>query len=1047
MVKNGWMMGRTIRRVPRAVGLGLLSLSGLAGAMTAAWASGAATPQTEPVSFEKQVRPLLLARCAACHGEKLQRNGFRADLRTALLDGGDAGAAVHPGDSAHSPLIDRVVSKDPKKRMPPSGAALTESEVDLLRRWVDQGASGPEDRVPAIRKTVSHWSFQPIRLAQPPSVRLKSWPQNPIDSFVLAELEKRGIRPSPPADRVTLIRRLSLDLTGLPPTPEDVDAFLADRRPGAYERLVDRLLSSPHYGERWARRWLDLARYADSNGFTIDSARSVWRYRDWVIGALNRDLPFDQFTIEQLAGDMLPSATPDQVIATGFHRNTQINEEGGTDKEQFRVESVVDRVNTTGATWLGLTLGCAQCHTHKYDPITQKEYYQFFAFLNNQDEPTLSFPEPEQAKQRTALAGDLKAARARLAALERDPEAGRKAWEELARRQAGWSWSVLKPREFSSAEGTSLRAMDDGSLLAAEPVPDNDDYLVVGEAMGRVSALRLEALTDPSLPRSGPGFARGNFLLTEVEVSARIPGQTRSRRLELAAASADHSQTDFGVGMAVDGDSKTGWAINVEPGQGSLNTARTAIFNLKTPVDLPAGSSLEVRLIHRHVNRRYQLGRFRLSLGDVPAREAAVLLKPDAVAALKLPENRRTAAQKKLLVAEFSRTDPQRGMLAAEVARLDARDKEIEKSIPSTLVLKELPAPRETHLMIRGDFLRKGVRVYPDVPAALPALHGAPAAPSRLDLARWLVSPENPLTPRVTVNRIWQALFGTGLVETENDFGTQGTPPSHPALLDWLAATFRESGQSSNRHACGWSQKKLLRLIVTSATYRQSSQHRPELKQIDPNNRLLARQSRFRLEAEAIRDTGLAACGLLSRKVGGPSVYPPQPANLDLFSQTKKNWVPSQGEDRFRRGMYTFHWRSNPYVMFATFDAPNALAACTRRSRSNTPLGALMLANDQTFVEMAQALADKTLKEGGTDDEQRIRYAFRRALSRSPESHEAGRLLNYLKGQEAAFRNDAAGAAAVSPRDLPAGVDRATGAAWTSVARVLINLDEFITRE
>ena len=1056
-----------------------LTAAALAIVLTAA-AAGA--PQG--VAYRTEIRPLFLSRCVSCHGPQSQQNGLRLDDPARILRGGDSGLAVRAGKSGDSLLIQRITSSDPKQRMPPSGPPLSAAEVEKLRSWIDAGAQGDATTVGSSPTAVDHWAFRPIRPVSAPPVRQTGWTRNPIDRFVLAKLEKRGLKPSPEADRPTLLRRLSLDLIGLPPTAEEVDAFVRDTQPNAYDRVVDRLLASPHYGERWGRRWLDLARYADSNGYTIDSARSIWKYRDWVIGALNRDLPFDQFTIEQLAGDMLPNATQEQIIATGFHRNTLVNEEGGTDQEQFRVEAVVDRVNTTGAVWLGLTVGCAQCHTHKYDPITQREYYQLFAFLNNADEPTLSFPNTEQARRLATFQEQLTAGRRELKEYEASLAGHRVVWEQLAARNLRIPWRTLDPERLEGPPGMRLEKLADHSVLAGGEVPDNGNYTVSAPASGRISALRLEVLTHPSLPSRGPGFARGNFVLSEMELAAELPGSAMARKLEVEVAAADHSQKEYEIGMAVDGKPASGWAINVAKDEGRLNTDRAAVFVLKQPLDLPPGSRLVVQLKHEHPNRRYLIGRFRLSACDVPREEAEFVIRPEIRPLLLVAADRRSAAEQARVAAEFDRTDGGRARLQARLTDLEARHKEFEKGVPSTLVMQERATPRESHILIRGDFLRKGERVTPGVLEVLPPLPAGAKNPNRLDMARWLVDPRNPLTPRVTVNRTWQALFGAGLVETENDFGKQGTPPTHPALLDWLAQSFvsssppppsahtqsdppvratrlaavrgraparRPAGTSGPAPAAviplGFSQKQLIRLVVTSATYRQASHTRADLAQVDPLNKLLGRQNRFRVDAEVIRDVALASSGMLTRKIGGPSVYPPAPANLDQFSQVKKNWEPSPGEDRYRRGMYTFWWRSNPFVMFTTFDAPGATTTCTRRVRSNTPLGALMLANDQGMFEMAQGLATRVMTDAPGSDEERLRLAFRRALGREPASHESRRLLQYYQGQLGAFQADPRAAEAVAPKQRPESFDAPQAAAWTAVSRVLMNLDEFITRE
>ena len=718
-------------------------------------------------------------------------------------------------------------------------------------------APGAEaEKVPARKDPAGHWAYRPLRKPALPEPKRKDWARNPIDLFILARLESEGIEPAPEADPVTLLRRASLDLVGLPPSPEEVDELLSDPRPDAHERWVDRLLASPHHGERWGRHWLDLARYADSNGYTIDGSRSIWKYRDWVIDALNRDLPFDRFTIEQIAGDMLPGATIEQQIATGFHRNTLRNEEGGTDAEQFRVEAVADRVNTTATVFLGLTVACARCHDHKYDPISQREYYRMFALFNNADEPVLQVPTEHQAKELPALEIEIAAAVKLLADNE----------QAVAVRQAAW----------------------------------------------------------------------------EAALGAKLEG---------------------------------------------------------APADLPDDV------------RRALL---------VPAGERA---KKDADR-----------------IAEYYRSiDKDRIPIAARVSDLKERQKQLVKSITTSLVMSERKKPRETHIHLRGDFLQHGERVEGGVPAVLPPLAATGEKPTRLDFARWLVDRGNPLTPRVTMNRIWQQYFGRGIVPTENDFGSQGDPPTHPELLDWLACELVERG---------WSLKAMHRLIATSAAYRQSSRERPPLREIDPANERLARQARLRLDAETIRDAALAASGLLSGDIGGPGVYPPQPAEIYRFTQTKKYWKESQGSDRYRRGMYTYFWRSSPHPALQAFDAPDANVACTRRLRSNTPLQALTLANDPGFFEMAQGLGGRVLREAPRGDTERIRHAFRLCLAREPLADETRRLAEFLDSQRKSFDGaDSGDAEAAAPPGLPEGTGAVEGAAWTALARVLLNLDEFITRE
>lgn len=815
----------------------------------------------EPIDYLRDVKPILAQHCVQCHGPKSTKGELRLDVYQRIKEGGNSGPAFVAGKPADSRLIIAISGgKGDVSRMPPKGVVPPE-QVALLRRWVEEGARGPaKEEVVAEGKTQStHWSFQPIVR---PAVPASTDHANPIDHFVRARLAKEELTPSAEADRITLLRRASLDLTGLPPTLADVAEYLADTSPSAYEHAVDRMLKSPHYGEHQARLWLDAARYADSNGFSIDAPRSIWRYRDWVIQAFNNDLPFDQFTIDQLAGDLVPKATTEQQVATGFHRNTMINQEGGIDVEQFRVESVIDRVNTTGSVWLGLTVGCAQCHDHKFDPISHKEYYQFFAFFNNCDEPNLDIQTPEEAERR---------------------------------------------RKLKAAQEAIAKAL-----------------------------LKI----DPSSPEAVEKWERG---LTDAT-------------------------------------------------RGAVPKNIAAIFLVA-----PNGRNAKQQATLLEAHRR-----------------------ADSVRHLVGQTNPLAAAAHVHLLS-------QRQAMVKELAELKAR----ETAPVSTMVVRERKSPRDTRVLLAGDFTRPGVPVKPGLLSVLPGPKSLGANPTRLDLAKWLVSKENPLTPRVIVNRAWGHFFGTGIVETENDFGTQGTTPTHPELLDWLAAEFRDGG---------WSTKKLHRLIVTSATYRQSSIARAELDKVDARNRLLARQNRIRVPAEVVRDVALAASGLLNRRVGGPSVFPPQPEGVYRFTQIDKNWKASLGEDRYRRGMYTYFWRSAPHPQLVTFDAPDASVSCTRRSRSNTPLQALTLLNDSGFYEYAQGLAARIVREEPGDDLARLRFAFRASVSREPNEREFSRLMSFLQSQKA----DLAGRPAEAKQLWPSMPDQA---AWVMVARVLLNLDETITRE
>jgi mono/diheme cytochrome c family protein len=997
----------------------------------------------EPFDYVKDVRPILAKHCYECHGPDAQKSGLRLDTVAAAKEGGYNGPAVVAGSSGESLIVAAVTGAGDIEKMPPERPPLSEAEIAVLRAWIDQGAAAPADDAPAASKNpaAAHWSFQPLSNRAVPGVANSAWLRNPIDAFILKRLEAEGLAPSPEADRATLIRRASLDLLGLPPSPDEVEQFIGDGRPDAYERLVDRLLDSPRYGERWGRHWLDQARYADSNGYTIDGGRSIWKYRDWVINALNRNLPFDQFTVEQMAGDMLNGATTEQVIATGFHRNTLVNEEGGTDPEQFRVESVVDRVSTTGAVFLGLTIGCARCHDHKYDPISQREFYEFFSLLNNADEPTLPVPTTQQAKEEPALLAEIAQVEKRLRDVDMNSAPRQAEWEQKFSGRLDVPWTVLDPIAFVSAGGATITKLDDKSLLVGGAVPESDTYTITSALpAGTVTALKLEVLTHDSLPHRGPGLAdNGNLVLNELAIAARPvaanpPTAERSAAGGLGEAQVvaiAHAKADVSVGnglieYAFDGKPDTYWTIY--GGQDGLNVDRTATFVFKDELAASAGTTLAVTLLQRY-SAHYQIGCLRLSVTSAPR---DVLTLPDKVRQLlAVPAEQRSDQQRKDLAEEYKRFDPERIPLNVVYAELKERQKQLAASITTSLVMKERSEPRETHIHIRGDFLRHGAKVQPAVPHVLPPLTSAAgAAPNRLDLARWLVAADNPLTPRVTVNRLWQQYFGQGIVETENDFGTQGSPPTHPELLDWLAAQLIDGG---------WRLKSLHRLIVTSATYRQSSAYRRDLVERDATNKLLARMPRLRLDAEVIRDAALAVGGLLTSEVGGPGVYPPQPQGIYRFTQQVKYWNESTGADRYRRGLYTYFWRSSPYPFLMTFDAPDANTTCTRRVRSNTPLQALTMANDRVFIEAAQGVAARMLREApSTSEAERIRFAFRLCFARKPSADEAIRLSQLLEAERRRTSTASADPASSGISEI---------ASWTALARVLLNLDEFVTRE
>lgn len=1004
------------------------------------------------VDFVRDIQPLLKQHCVACHGTKKQESGLRLDAARLAIGGGDSGPAVQPGKSGKSLLVQVLRGEGDVAAMPYEKPALSKAAIELISNWIDQGAIHPVDEpvAQAVRRRSNHWAFQPIRQPARPTVKELSWVRNGIDAFVLSRLEREGLSPSPEASRTTLVRRLYLDLLGTLPSAEATRLFVADPDPHAYEKLVDRVLASPQYGERWGRHWLDIARYADSDGFTIDKARNIWKYRDWVINAFNQDLPFDRFTIEQTAGDLLPTPSMEQLVATGFHRNTLINQEGGTNDEQFRVEAVVDRVNTTGSAFLGLTVGCAQCHTHKYDPISQRDFYRLYAIFNNCKDnndangsgPIISVPSQDQTTRQAVLEKDLAAARIPLEAYDKQLANRQAAWEQKIAAGMRPSWTTLEPKHWSTVEGAVLTKLEDHSLFVDFSIPPRDTFIVTSAiAPSGITAFRIEALTHDSLPKRGPGRAsNGNFVLSEVNALVSPiegPGsltKPATDPVKLSHAVADHSQPNYPVAHAIDGKNDTGWAINVK--SGSLNVDREAIFVLEKPAQHPQGSRLTLKLLQNNSAKNYLLGRFRISVTNAPAE---ILSVPDPIRQIAVkPAEKRTKEEVTLIANAFKETDRGRETLAREVTRLAKDLEQVKKSIPTTMILRELAKPRQTHIQLRGNFLEKGALVKPGVPEVLPPLVRKDRAPNRLDFAHWLVAPDNPLTARVTVNRFWQRFFGLGIVETENDFGVQGIAPEHPELLDYLATEFIKGE---------WGMKAIHRLMVTSATYRQDSRVSEALQKRDPRNKLLARQSRVRLEAETIRDICLSAGELLTPRIGGPGVYPPQPAGIYALTQQKKAWPESQGADRYRRGLYIYFWRSSPYPFLPTFDAPDATTSCSRRSRSNTPLQALTLANDRVFLEMAQGLAAKILQLGTADDQARVRYAFTTCFARQPTDREIQHLIDFVHRQREHYRGADQDALLIAPSHLPKGVSPADGAAWTAASRVLLNLDEFITRE
>lgn len=1060
---------RALVRFSGVLLLGAISWQGAQAAGDSAPANAPALPPaaTRPVEFTRDIQPILSEHCYGCHGPDKQKADLRWDVKASAFKTGDHGPIIVPGKSAASRVIVLVSSTDPDSVMPPRGERLTADQIGLLRGWIDQGAVWPASANVA-RATTSkrnHWAFKaPVRPAVP-AVDRKKWPRNPIDHFILARLEQEKLNPSPEADKLTLLRRVTLDLTGLPPTPKEIDAFLADKAPGAYERVVERLLDSPHYGELWGRHWLDVARYADSNGYEKDRARSIWPYRDWVIQAVNHDMPFNEFTIEQLAGDLLAHPTLEQRVATGFLRNSMLNQEGGIEPEQFRVEALIDRVDALGKAFLGLTLNCCQCHDHKFDPFTQKDYYRFYAFLNNDDEAFLEVPTPEQARQRRDILDKIHGLEVKAMGRLTNVDERLAAWENTQTNPAP-HWTVLDPTAWEGF-GTKYEKQDGLSLLGGGDITAGGVLRVyIDTNLTNITGFRLEALTNPNLLYGGPGeVGKGSFLVKEFTAETySLENPTVTNKIKFRRALADMEAPGFAATNAIDGNTeKGGWTPTTTPEHRNEN--HYAVFECDQPVTLTAGTRLQITL-HQTFNGDdknhgldvdskldcHLLGSFRLSATTDPVPLSASPLSPAQRELLSTPVAQRTEEQKRELFSLFRLSD-------SGCAELN---KEIDKAWetwpypPTTMVLQQRPHPRVTHVFTRGDRTRPAEVVHPGVPSFLnPFPAGAPL--NRLGLAEWIVDPANPTTARVIVNRIWQAYFGQGLVTTPEDFGTRVEAPSHPQLLDWLACEFMhpqvpdaQLGFPGAPAPVNWSMKHIHRLIVTSATYRQSSRVTPDAYAKDQFDRWLERAPRVRVDGEVVQDIALAASGLLNPKIGGPSVYPPIPSSVGDTVYGGFSWPESKGADQFRRGMYTFWKRSLPFPTLAAFDVPTAESACPRRVRSNTPLQALTTLNEKTFMEAAEALALRVMKEGGPDNHSRVRYAFRLCTGRPPARDESDKLLKFWQEQYAHFENDTADAVRVSTADLtnmPPDINLHKAAAWAMVSRAILNLDETITKE
>jgi mono/diheme cytochrome c family protein len=1014
-------------------------IAGFFAALTAADSNANAT-----VSYNRDVRPILSENCFNCHGaDKAKRKGdlgLTSSKDAQALNKESSRHAIVPGDLKKSELITRIITSDVDDVMPPpkSDKKLTPAQIDLLQRWVAQGA-----------EYEPHWSYAAIRdVPAPtitPTITAKNWAFNDVDRFILARLEKEGLPPSPEADRPTLIRRLSLDLTGLPPTPAEVTAFVADRSATAYETLVDRLLASPRYGERMGVFWLDLVRYADSIGYHSDNERNVSPFRDYVIKAFNTNLPFDRFTTEQIAGDLLPNPTLSQRVASAYNRLIMTTEEGGAQAKEYEAKNLGDRVRNVAGAWLGSTLGCAECHDHKFDPFSARDYYTMGAFFadvkenaigRREDEITVTKDEQREQIPRidAAIAEQQKLIDTDTPALQQ----AQKSWESIA--TTATVWSDLTTKQATSKKGTVLTVQKDNSLLASKPA-DKDTFTISGtSALKRITGLRLETLTDPSLPKSGPGTAdNGNFVLSEVTLAISEKGSDKNgeRAITVTSAASDHAQNDYPIAATLDHQGNTGWAIQPQEGK-----PHTALFSI-TAVDLPKGATVVVTLSFNSSNGRHLIGRARLSLtGDSdPLRD--LNMPADIRAALAVAAATRSAEQRAKIAAHFRTIAPSLAENRSKVAALRQERQDLDQGSAKCLTTISVN-PRTVRVLPRGNWQDdSGDVVQPAVPHFLRQITSTGARATRLDLANWLIAQDNPLTARVFVNRVWRMFFGTGLSKSVDDFGLQGEWPVHPELLEFLAGHFRTK----------WDVKALVRMMVTSHVYRLSATpekaQRVILAERDPFGRLLSHQAMFRLDAEFVRDNALAISGLLVEKIGGPSVKPYQPAGYwRHLNFPEREWANDQGKNAYRRGLYTWWQRTFLQPSLLAFDAP-AREECTgERTRANTPQQALALLNDPTYVEAARAFAVRIITEGGADDRARIAWAWSCALARQPTAAEQT-VVNQLLAKHRRAPTNPAEATALFEVGLfraPSSITPADMMGWISVARTILNLHETITR-
>ena len=1001
------------------------------------------------VDFDRDVRPILSNTCYKCHGPDSNKRevDLRFDQKSDLFAKRDGNTIVAPNKPNDSLLLQRVTSKDADLKMPPADQKqqLSSDQIATLTRWIEQGATFS-----------NHWSFEVPQARPFPKVSNPKWPCNGVDHFVLAELDQQAMQPSPHANRATLLRRITLELTGLPPTLAELDAFLEDETPQAFEKLVDRLLASERFGEHFALPWLDAARYADSNGYQQDRTRTLWPWRDWVVNALNDNMPYDQFTVEQIAGDLLKNPTTNQLVATGFNRNHMLNGEGGRIAEESRVDYVVDRVETTAAVWLGLTVGCARCHDHKYDPISQKEFYQLYAYFNQIDEsgrvdaggnanPVIAVPTDAQKKGTADLNMQLVQLRERLKTLA--SSAAQQKWEQataakLKTKSPQVDWHVAKVKDMRSAQGQTLTLQADGSVLVTGKNPKNDDYTIELETdVASITGIRLEAIAHPSF--TNKGLARsdsGNFVLTRFSVAAKPPGQESLAELKIAKAVADFQQGSLAIAGTLDTNPNTGWAVF---NKADMTITRHAVYTFNKPLTAGAGTRLTVKLFHESAHLFHNIGRFRLAVTNLKTPKLSGSSNTDQrlAKALVKPANDRNPADKKFISEEFRKRDPKVAKLNAQIAKATKQLDAVSKQAVRTMVMRDRATPRETYVLVRGVWNApdKSQQLQPTTLDCLPPLPQA-APKNRLTLANWLVANENPLTARVTVNRIWQQIFGRGLVPTIEDFGSQGDRPTHPQLLDWLATEFVKSK---------WNTKALVKTIVMSQTYQQSSKASAAQIERDRFNLLLGRGARFRLTAHAIRDQALALSGLLVEKLGGPPVRPYQPAGVwsDL-SLGKIKYQRDSGENLYRRSLYTFWRRSVAPTSF--FDVASRQVCKVRASRTNTPLHALTLLNDPTYVEAGRNFAQRVLKTDRKTAADRMQLAFRMATCRNPTDKETKQIQVVFDQVSAELKKNSTKVGqllTIGESKADPTIEHVELAIYTTMMSLILNLDEVITKE